>query len=522
MTQSMPANPFNYLRSVPPAAFLGRWPLVRTIAQDLLGASDNSHAIIAGRRLGKTSLLRALEHHLLDPSAPDYGHTAVVVRVTLEALRLTSEAHFFAIVLERLRTRLAHAKRVSTGAAPARPPLDDGLLDRCADRLTAERTLIPFEVAVAHIFERLSYVQGPTRLVLLLDEMDAILGAECHELLMGQLRATVSDSDIADGVRLVAAGSRRFLDDVNRPGSPFLNVLKIHYLQAFDEDVFASLAARCDALPDEARREVWRQSGGHPFLAQYLLHNLWLGGCERATPATVRQLVDDFLHELGTYLSGWAKDLGTSGLAAYDRFVDESGWIDEITLINDIGPGSGDVRGDLAALWYHGFILQGDHWRRYRRAGDLLRQWHVQEGRRLMLRWADAARLAEWEGNMPRIHISASGSIVNVNSRLARVTQTIAGMQTVDESVKEELTRLVADLRQAMQDVPADRTTEAEKLAKRVDALIEEVAKPDPDRVLVEAHTKDLTRVASVFQSILPAVVRIAGQIIALVTGIGS
>ena len=72
------------------------------------------------------------------------------------------------------------------------------------------------------------------------------------------------------------------------------------------------------------------------------------------------------------------------------------------------------------------------------------------------------------------------------------------------------------------QDVPADRTTEAEKLAKRVDALIEEVAKPDPDRVLVEAHTKDLTRVASVFQSILPAVVRIAGQIIALVTGIGS
>jgi hypothetical protein len=525
VTSSAPANPFDYLQPVAPADFLGRWPVVRSIALDVLGPSRYSHAIIAGRRVGKTSLLQALEAHLRASSSVDYGHSAVVVRMTVAALRLATEADFFAGVLERLRAQVAaRANRGARGPARSGPPLDDGLLDRHAARLITDRSLIPFEAAVEHIFERLSYVHGPTRLVLLLDEMDAVLDRGCHELLLGQLRAMVSDGDIADGVRLVVAGSRRFLDDVSRPGSPFLNVLKLHYLSAFEEPVITELSARCEGLADGVRQEIWRQTGGHPFLAQYLLHHLWQAGCEHATPEAVSHLVGDFLHDMAPTLGGWAKALGSSGLAAYDRIVKRADWIDEDTLIEELGPGSGAVGGDLAALCYHGFIVQGDHWRRYRCAGELLQQWHQREGRHLLARWAaEAAKLAQKEIGMDeRIRIShVTGSIVNINSELERVAQTVGGLPTADESQKQELSRLVAELRAAVQEVPAERTADAGRLVQRVDALIQEVAKDEPAGVVVNAHASDLTKIASVFQSVVPDIVRIAGSIVALVTGLG-
>jgi hypothetical protein len=51
----MPANPYQFLRPVPPADFVGRWPLVREIATNLTLEGAESHAVVAGRRCGKAA-----------------------------------------------------------------------------------------------------------------------------------------------------------------------------------------------------------------------------------------------------------------------------------------------------------------------------------------------------------------------------------------------------------------------------------------------------------------------------------
>jgi hypothetical protein len=241
-------------------------------------------------------------------------------------------------------------------------------------------SLRDFEEALGYVLDQLDAPGEPVRLVLLLDEMDETLDQPWTEALYDQLRALIYSGELRDRVRLVLAGSRRFLDQVSQRGSPLWNILKLRYLQTFDEAGFQQLAARAEGLPDDAAQAVWRQSGGHPFLAQYLLHHLWESGITEADAAAVDRLVSRFTHERFADLDGWARAVEVVGLHAYGILATAPDWVEEREIMRAVDDPALYVKRGLSALCYHGLAIHDGGWENYRRAGDLFKAWFDAHG----------------------------------------------------------------------------------------------------------------------------------------------
>jgi len=369
-------NPFRYLRPVSPAEFLGRWSMVAEIALDLTLDEGDSHACIGGRRFGKSSLLIMLHHRLQQFRVGEGDYLILPLLIDLN-LDFTSTITFFTHILRKVyrQVDIDVASSSADDSAWMKAPLAPDLLDNFPTEDSPDLTFLKFKEILGHILDQLYQVYGPTRLVLLLDEVDKILTHSWHYALFNQLRSLTYIGDLADKVRLVMAGSQHFLDEVTDRGSPLWNILKLNYLTAFDESAIKQLIARADSLPPATQGAVWWQSGGHPFLAQYLLHHLWKIGADRINEETVDQLVNRFLHEEERHLEGWARALGMTGLKIYRHFVHQPGWLEEIDLIRDLNEAKIPVKKGLVALVYHGLVIHDGYWSRYRRAGDLFQTW---------------------------------------------------------------------------------------------------------------------------------------------------
>ncbi len=314
-------NPFQYLLPVAPETFVGRRPLVRQMAIDLTVDNGDSHALIAGRRCGKSSLLQALGHQLRQqPVQTGEGDwLALPLYFDFKAAAFPSVEAFFARILADLCRRVdSNARRRPADAWPTPMRLEAGWFTTLAAQ--PELTLRDFEDAVGYLLEQVATPQAGVRLILLLDEVDETLDEAWSYALFNQLRALIYSGDLRSQVRLVLAGSRRFLDQVSDRGSPLWNVLKLHYLTVFDRAGFAELTAQWPGLPAAIAEEVWTQSGGHPFLAQYLYHHLWAGeqavGLEKQT---VAHLVEKFFCRTGPRSGGvdeWHRSGGVDCLCS--------------------------------------------------------------------------------------------------------------------------------------------------------------------------------------------------------------
>lgn len=373
-------NPFRYLRPVPPDQFLGRWLLVKEMALDLTLDDGDSYACIGGRRFGKSSLLIALHHYLRTSEAQEGDHKALPLLLDFKRHNFQSETAFFAILLHEVRRRVdAGSRGRPKDPSPVKVPLDQNWLDALLTGDPPSLTLSRFEESLRYILDELYQSDGPTRLVLLLDEVDDTLRYPWHQVLFGHLRSLIYAGDLADSVRLVLAGSRHFLDEVTEQGSPLWNVLQLHYLMTFDEAATYQLMERAPDLSAAAQQAIWQQSGGHPFLAQYLLHHLWKAGIGQVDETTVTQVANHFLHEEQAHLEGWAKAIGTAGLRVYGHLVDQPGWVEEMELIRAAGDQNVSVKRTLVDLCYHGFVIHDGGWNRYRYTGDLLREWFLSQ-----------------------------------------------------------------------------------------------------------------------------------------------
>jgi hypothetical protein len=351
------SNPFRFNRPVPPERFLGRIPLVQEMAADLADYQGDSHGIIGGRRFGKSSVLLTLLTHLergLTAETPTNDWRLLPLFFDFNRHTLDSTAGFFATVAHLLRQRV--------------------------NKLWAdeEMNVVPvsdFETAVGTILDRVDRVRGSMRLVLLLDEVDATLGHDWTKPLFNQIRALVYAGELADRVRVVLAGSARFLAEVTDRGSPLWNVLQLHYLTAFDEATTRQLIGWAEGVPPTVADVVWKKSGGHPFITQYLMHHLWRQGVAGAEPDDVDRVARKFCHERRHDLEGWRRAIGPAGEAAYRLLLATDGWVDEKDAVQALrGRGLAAVQG-LMALCYHGLVVHNGSWSRYRCAGQLFRSW---------------------------------------------------------------------------------------------------------------------------------------------------
>lgn len=378
--RASPGNPFNYNLPATPDQFVGRWPQVKKIAQDLMGEYDCGYACIGGKRMGKSSLLIALHHYLCTPAAQNDYYTVLPIVFDCGEYDFPSVDTFFSEVLLRVCNQLdprgpARSRDIRSSAVSLDRDWLGDLLQGAHHRLMGSR----FEDGLDYVLRELCIAGRPTRLVLLFDEADDIRRYPWHAAIFAEFRHLLCSSSIADLVRVVFAGSRQFLDMALQPDLPIRNLLHFTDLNALDKEATYELMERASGLGESVRNAVWLQSGGHPFLAQYLLHHLWRTGAKEADEARTRQVVDRFLQRYQHQLEEWTATIGDTGLAVYYQLAHQPGWIETTDILETVVAAHADVRRALNALCYHGLVVHDGEGKRHRYTSELFRQWFLSE-----------------------------------------------------------------------------------------------------------------------------------------------
>jgi hypothetical protein len=375
-------NPFHYNRPVEPAYFVGRWPLVHKIADDLARADGDSYAIVGGRRFGKSSLLLALQQQLVERlDVAQTGEIHVLpLMLDFKALRLDAHQHLFAQVIEELRWTMRPTRSLRRRGPHLPLELDDALLDQLYPPGQPPASLNTFRRAIGDVIDRAFDVYGELRLVLLIDEIEEALDREWTETLFNQLRALIYGGALVESLRLVIAGDDRVLK-MRAQGSPLLNMLVPEYLAVLDEADTRHIIARAQDVPAAVADAVVGQSGGHPYLTQSLMHQLWEKGLAQASPSSVTTVAHQLTVTRRGILENWYEAIGPAGqatLAVLTAAAAEA-WLSEAEIKAQVTNRSVPVTEGLTSLCYHGFAVHDGDWRRYRYSGELFRDWFREE-----------------------------------------------------------------------------------------------------------------------------------------------
>ena len=355
-----PPNPYNYNLPVGPEMFVGREADVETLMRGLSGTPGDSYALVGGRRMGKTSLLEAL---MREPEPSAGRLLLILVFLDLSGEGTGSVRAFFRTVAEQAWEAL--------DARLDRPPGDPPVWDETRPPARVfRRLLVGWNRAVMEQRGR------SLRLVLLLDECEQIVERSWAPDLYGALRSLLVGQTTRALLKVVMTGSHRFLTQVRQQGSPLRNILKYHTLRVLDGRATRALIVRPTGgvLSEEVVQEIARQSGGHPFLTQYLMHHLWERGVESATVETARRIAAGFPHRRGDFRD-WMEGLGDSGRRVYAALAQAATPLSEEEVRSALRPPPTDLPQALEALCYHGLVVEEDAGGGYRVAGEMFRQW---------------------------------------------------------------------------------------------------------------------------------------------------
>ena len=115
-----------------------------------------------------------------------------------------------------------------------------------------------------------------------------------------------------------------------------------------------------------------------------------------------------------------------------------------------------------------------------------------------------------------RINLSGDfrGSIINIKSTLTNVQQSVGQIRTDDQSTRKELEKLIGELSEALQKVPAKNQEQAEAVAETAKALVDTAKAEKPNKVMLQISGEGLKQAAKNLSDVMPLVVAIASQIV--------
>ncbi len=109
------------------------------------------------------------------------------------------------------------------------------------------------------------------------------------------------------------------------------------------------------------------------------------------------------------------------------------------------------------------------------------------------------------------------GAILNINSTLKNVQQSVGDIHTDDEATRDELKRLIEQLNQALQKAPPEKKEEVEAVAETTKSLIDQAKSEKPNKTMIQITGEGLKQAAQNLAEVLPTVMTIASQIVVTV-----
>ena len=110
------------------------------------------------------------------------------------------------------------------------------------------------------------------------------------------------------------------------------------------------------------------------------------------------------------------------------------------------------------------------------------------------------------------------GAIINIKSTLNSVQQSVGEISTTDENARKELERLIGQLSEMLQKIPAEKQEQAQAVAETAKALVDTAKAEKPNNTMLQITGEGLKQAAKNLAEVMPTVVTIAGQIVMAVS----
>lgn len=322
-----PRNPFIAGSWVRGEDFFGRADLIR----EALEGERHSLWVLGGRRLGKTSLLKELEHRV----------------------QRSRETPFVALYWDLQGSDDARGLAETLLSSVE----DSEAFCRATDLGVEDLESMPVAEMLATLVRRT--VRSGWRLLLLVDEAEELLVVgRADPAVIARLRRVVSRGP---DVRTVVTATRllaRIDEEVPLPTSPFLQgFIPPVYLTPLSADEGRALLARGGFSPQDVEL-VLERTAAHPFLLQLLASRLFEG---RDLAATLEQLAADEM--IANYFAVDFTTLAEAERALLSEVARE-GERTRPELARALGRGEDDVEALLYGLTTLGYLARaGDGWR---------------------------------------------------------------------------------------------------------------------------------------------------------------
>lgn len=265
-------NPYHWLTAYTDL-FYGedRVLMVREIVSRL--QRGESFAIVGGRRLGKTTLLRRLEREL---RIKNTGLLPIYVDAQAMPGASTPQEAF-----EYIRRHVSSQLRINLEGTKGN--LGDWVV-KAVDNVKC------------------------LKLVLLIDEFDLYREYPWSTIFFNNWRALIHNiPDVSQRLAVVLTGGRRMQTLHESPGSPLANVLAWKYLSVLDKkDALRMVNEPTQGqFGEELGETIWLETGGHPFIIQFLMHHVCMWAGQMSAQQAVELAKQKFLAEHDVVFKQW-------------------------------------------------------------------------------------------------------------------------------------------------------------------------------------------------------------------------
>ena len=109
------------------------------------------------------------------------------------------------------------------------------------------------------------------------------------------------------------------------------------------------------------------------------------------------------------------------------------------------------------------------------------------------------------------------GAIINIKSTLTNVQQSVGDIRSDDQDARQELEKLIGQLSEALQKIPAGSEEQAQAVAETAKVLVDTAKAEKPNKTLLQISGEGLKQAAKNLADVMPIVIPIASQIVAAV-----
>lgn len=262
-------NPYNW-NKVNLDLFFGRGALASDICRRLTSRTE-SFAIIGGRRMGKTTLLRKIEE-TLNTQRHDLAQTGCTILPIYIDFQGLGPAQDLRQVWGEILNRIADRARALYG-------IESTSLTLGESTLKGNSASNPFKIVSSALLSFLSSAsKGPLVIVVLLDEIEGLLLNEWCDDFWRNWRALLHNTPgVSENLGIVLSGSVELTEIAKDRTSSLFGVLEPKFLEVFSLEESKRLITEPGDMPigDSIVANVTEWTGGHPFVIQYLMSYLY-------------------------------------------------------------------------------------------------------------------------------------------------------------------------------------------------------------------------------------------------------